>query len=587
MDVLQIVSLLGGVALFLFGMTLMGEGLKQVAGNKLEVVLYRLSSTPVRGILLGTFVTAVIQSSSATSVMVVGFVNAGMMKVGQAISVIMGAIVGTSVTGWIVSLSSIGVHGGILGILSTDFISAVVAIIGILFRMFSKKRFHRHIGDILMGFSILMFGMMVMSSTVSGLGNSKVFVQSVAKFSNPVLGIVIGAVFTSVIQSASAAVGILQALASTGAIGFGNAFPIIMGIGIGAAVPVLLAALGSSTDGRRAALSYLLINALGAVVVGSLFYCIDALVSFPFTVHTLRSVDVALLNTIYRLIVVVALLPLSGLIERLANILVQGSHESPDSELMEMDRLEERFLNYPALAIENVRIVMNKMAELTEKNFMDAIAMLRSGYSDRAFTEVGRIESIIDRFEDSLGTYLVKLSGHDMTTDLSKKAGIYLHTLTDFERISDHALNIAERAMEMHEKEICMTPEGSHEIDVLMNAVEAIVHMLVSAFVSDSLDDAYRVEPLEECIDDICDVMKLNHVERLASGQCTLRNGYVFNDLIVDFERISDHCSNTAAIMIGMTSGTMGIHGYTNETKTEHTHNFMENYETFKRQFRL
>lgn len=587
MGVLQILTLLGGVALFLFGMTLMGEGLKHVAGNKLEVILYRLSGTKAKGLLLGTGVTAVIQSSSATSVMVVGFVNAGMMKISQAIPIVMGAIIGTSVTGWVVALSDIGSSSGILSLLSTEGIAAMVAIIGIIFRMFSKKRAHHHIGDILMGFAVLMFGMKSMTGAVSSLRSSPVFTQAATRLSNPLLGILLGAVFTTIIQSASAAVGILQALSATGAITLANALPLIMGIGIGAAVPVLLAALGSTSDGKRTALSYLVIDVLGVAIISIVFYALNAIVGFSFMDMTLRSASIAFVNTIYRVVIIILLLPFTKLIEKLSRVLVKESPQVKDKELEVIDCLEPRFLNYPALAIENARLAMEAMARLTQKTMEDAISMFHNGYSEQAFLEVKRLETVIDRYEDSLGTYLVQLSGRDMKSDLSKQAAIFLHTLTDFERISDHALNIAERVQEIQEKNIVMTRQGRGELTTLMEAVDEIVSILVSAFIEGNVDMAYTVEPLEECIDEICDRMKLNHIERLGKGECTILSGYVFNDLIVDLERVSDHCSNTAAIMIEMEDGVMGIHGYTNEAKTEHTHNFMANLEGFRERFQL
>ncbi|MBQ0071833.1 MAG: Na/Pi cotransporter family protein [Spirochaetales bacterium] len=588
MDIADILSLLGGVALFLFGMTLMGEGLKQVAGNKLEVILYKLSGTPIKGILLGTGVTAVIQSSSATSVMVVGFVNSGMMKVKQAICIIMGAIVGTSITGWIISLSDISGGGsGLLSLLSTESLSAIVAIIGIYLRMFSKKRSHHYVGDILMGFAVLMFGMKSMSSAVSGLRSSPIFIEALTKFSNPILGILIGALFTTVIQSASAAVGILQALSSTGAITFGNAFPILMGIGVGAAVPVLLSALGSTRDGRRAALSYLLIDVIGAVFITVLFYVINAFVHFGFLTMPLRSVNIALINTLYRVIIIILMLPFISLLEKLSQLLVKEKAVQEDKELDQIKKLEERFLNYPALAVENVRLAMNAMAELTEKNICDAITLIRSGYTEKGFEEVARIENIIDKYEDSIGTYLVKLNGREMSGNLNRSSSIYLHTITDFERISDHAMNIAEKSKEMVEKNITLTHSAEKELHVLMDAIEAIVHLLIASFINNDMDAAYRVEPLEECIDDICEKMKLNHVDRLTNGECSLLNGYIFNDLLGDFERVSDHCSNTAATMIEMPEGIFGLHEYTNEIKNYHTHNFDKNYEEYKALFHV
>ena len=587
MNLADALSLLGGVSLFLFGMTLMGEGLKLVAGNKLELILYKLSGTPLKGILLGTGVTAVIQSSSATSVMVVGFVNSGMMKMKQAISIIMGAIIGTSITGWIISLSDIGGSNGLLSLLSTETLSAITAIVGIYLRLFSKKQTHHHTGDILMGFAILMFGMKAMSSSVSSLRESKVFISLLTQFSNPILGIIIGMVFTTVIQSASASVGILQALSSTGAITFEIALPIIMGIAIGASVPVLLSALGASTDGKRTALSYLVVDTLGVIVFSLLFYSINALVHFTFMSTPLRSVNIALLNTVFRLIVVALLLPFISLLEKLVSTLIKDKKQEQDKELDDIKRLEERFISYPPLAVENARIAINKMGELAEKNILDAFNLLRNGYTDGGFDEVERIEGVIDKYEDSIGTYLTKLTGREMPKDLNRSVAKYLHTLTDFERISDHALNIAESAREIKEKEITFTPEAIHEMDVMMKALERIVHITVSSFAENDLDKAYLVEPLEEVIDDLCEKMRFNHVDRLTKGECTILNGYVFNDLIGNYERISDHCSNTAATLIEMEEGVFGLHTYTNEVKDRHTHNFEENYKFFSDAFTL
>lgn len=587
MNLADALSLLGGVSLFLFGMTLMGEGLKLVAGNKLELILYKLSGTPLKGILLGTGVTAVIQSSSATSVMVVGFVNSGMMKMKQAISIIMGAIIGTSITGWIISLSDLGGSNGLLSLLSTETLSAITAIVGIYLRLFSKKQTHHHTGDILMGFAILMFGMKAMSSSVSSLRESKVFISLLTQFSNPILGIIIGMVFTTVIQSASASVGILQALSSTGAITFEIALPIIMGIAIGASVPVLLSALGASTDGKRTALSYLVVDTLGVIVFSLLFYSINALVHFSFMSTPLRSVNIALLNTVFRLIVVALLLPFISLLEKLVSTLIKDKKQEQDKELDDIKRLEERFISYPPLAVENARIAINKMGELAEKNILDAFNLLRNGYTDGGFDEVERIEGVIDKYEDSIGTYLTKLTGREMPKDLNRSVAKYLHTLTDFERISDHALNIAESAREIKEKGITFTPNALHEMDVMMKALERIVHITVSSFAENDLDKAYLVEPLEEVIDDLCEKMRFNHVDRLTKGECTILNGYVFNDLIGNYERISDHCSNTAATLIEMEEGVFGLHTYTNEVKDRHTHNFEENYKFFSDAFAL
>ncbi|MBQ0071383.1 MAG: Na/Pi cotransporter family protein, partial [Spirochaetales bacterium] len=390
-----------------------------------------------------------------------------------------------------------------------------------------------------------------------------------------------------VIQSASAAVGILQALASTGAITFGIAFPILMGIGIGAAVPVLLSALGATTDGRKAALSYLLIDVIGAVFITILFYASNAIVGFAFVDAPLRSVSIALINTLYRVVIIILMLPCISLLEKLSGLIIKEKPAQEDKELDQIKKLEERFLNYPALAVENVRLAMNAMGELTEKNICDAIALIRGGYTEEGFEEVARIENIIDKYEDSIGTYLVRLHGREMAGNLNRSSSIYLHTITDFERISDHAMNIAERAKEIADKNITLTVTAQKEMNILMDAIEAIVHLLIASFINNDMDAAYRVEPLEECIDDICEQMKMNHVERLTSGDCSLLNGYVFNDLVGDFERVSDHCSNTAATMIEMPEGIFGLHEYTNEIKNYHTHNFDKNYEEYKKLFHV
>lgn len=585
MNLADALALLGGVSLFLFGMTLMGEGLKLVAGNKLEVILYKLSGTPLKGILLGSGVTAVIQSSSATSVMVVGFVNSEMMKVRQAISIIMGAIIGTSITGWIISLSDISSSSGILSLLSTETLSAITAIVGIYLRMFSKKQSHHHVGDILLGFATLMFGMKSMSSSVSGLRESETFITLLTRFTNPLLGIIIGMIFTTVIQSASAAVGILQALSSTGAVTFEIALPIIMGIAIGASVPVLLSALGASTDGKRTAFSYLVVDVLGVIVFSLLFYTLNFFLHFSFMGMAVRSVNIALVNTIFRVVVVIVLLPFLSLIEKLVALMIKDKETIQDKDLDDINRLEERFLSYPPLAVENARLAVKKMGELAEKNIQDAFALLRMGYTPEGFEEVERIEGVIDKYEDSIGTYLTRLTGHEMPSSLNRSVAKYLHTLTDYERISDHALNIAESAREIKEKGIAFTPEALHELDTVMKALERIVHITTSSFADNDIETAYLVEPLEEVIDDLTDMMKLNHVQRLAAGRCTILNGYVFNDLVGNYERISDHCSNTAATLIEMEGGVFGLHTYTNDIKDHKTHNFEENYRFFSETF--
>ena len=584
MSVADVISLLGGIALFLFGMSLMGEGLKKVAGSRLELVLYKLSSTPLKGVLLGTGVTAVIQSSSATSVMVVGFVNSGMMKVKQAIGVIMGAILGTSVTGWILCLSSLEGGSGVVQLLSTEVLTGIVAVVGIILRMFTGKTSNRYVGEILLGFAVLMYGMSAMSGAVSPLRESEAFIRILTSFSNPILGILVGLAFTSVLQSASAAVGILQALAITGAVTFEVALPIVMGIAIGAAVPVLLSALGANLNGKRTAFIYLLIDVLGVLIWALLFYGTNAIIHFTFLDAVLSSVSIALMNTLFRLATVIVLLPCIGLMEHMVELLFPDDGSAAEEQ--EMDRLEERFLQHPALSIEQSRLVTNSMAERAEGNLLMAVG-LRNRWSDKDFRMVGETESVIDRYEDKLGTYLMKITSKSLSQSQSEEVSKYLHTISDFERISDHALNISEAAKEIHDKDLQFSPEACHELDVIESAVREILSIAVGAFVENDPQRAARVEPLEEIIDGLCDEMKSHHVDRLQSGSCTLNLGFVFNDLLTNYERVADHCSNIAVAIIELESDSFDTHEYLNSVRAMKSSSFARYYEEYKQEYHL
>ena len=584
MSVADVISLLGGIALFLFGMSLMGEGLKKVAGSRLELVLYKLSSTPLKGVLLGTGVTAVIQSSSATSVMVVGFVNSGMMKVKQAIGVIMGAILGTSVTGWILCLSSLDGGSGVVQLLSTEVLTGIVAVVGIILRMFTGKTSNRYVGEILLGFAVLMYGMSAMSGAVSPLRESEAFIRILTSFSNPILGILVGLAFTSVLQSASAAVGILQALAITGAVTFEVALPIVMGIAIGAAVPVLLSALGANLNGKRTAFIYLLIDVLGVLIWALLFYGANAIIHFTFLDTVMSSVSIALMNTLFRLATVIVLLPCIGLMEHMVELLFPDDGSAAEEQ--EMDRLEERFLQHPALSIEQSRLVTNSMAERAEGNLLMAVG-LRNRWSDKDFRMVGETESVIDRYEDKLGTYLMKITSKSLSQSQSEEVSKYLHTISDFERISDHALNISEAAKEIHDKDLQFSPEACHELDVIESAVREILSIAVGAFVENDPQRAARVEPLEEIIDGLCDEMKSHHVDRLQSGSCTLNLGFVFNDLLTNYERVADHCSNIAVAIIELESDSFDTHEYLNSVRAMKSSSFARYYEEYKQEYHL
>ena len=581
MSASQIMSLFSGIALFLFGMSVMGDGLKKVAGSRLELILYRLSGTPLKGVLLGCGVTAVIQSSCATSVMTVGFVNSGMMKVKQAVSVILGAILGTSVTGWVICLSYIGGEG-IGAIFSTATLTAVTAVIGILLRMFSKKPVLSQVGGIMMGFAVLMFGMSTMSGSVSSLGKAEWFRGFLVSLSHPVTGILVGTVFTAVLQSASAAVGIVQALSATGAMTFETALPLLMGVAIGASAPVLLSAIGANTEGKRAALVYPVAGCVSALAAAAVFYIAHAIFRFPFLGAVMDPVRIAAVNSILRFAMVALLFPFSDVLESLVNLLVPGKKTEEDPGV----RLEDRFIGHPSIAIEQSRLTVNSMADEAENALAEAMNLLTT-FSDDGFRKVEEREAKVDRYEDALGSYLVKLTGHDLTKRQNQDVSSILHTLSDFERISDHALNIAQSAQELHEKKIVFSEEARHELDVIRRAVAEIVRLAFSAFTEDNTVAAARVEPLEEWIDNLCDELKTHHVERLQKGLCTIHQGFVFNDLLTDFERISDHCSNIAVAMIELEEDVFDTHEYLNQVKEKRSADFERVFEDYRERFSL
>ena len=580
MSILNVIMLLGGVAMFLYGMSLMGDGLKKVAGNRLELILYRLSSNPLKGILLGTGVTAVIQSSSATSVMVVGFVNSAMMKLRQAIPIIMGAVIGTSITGWIICLSSVSGGSPALELLSTESLSAITAVGAILLKHISKKRSMQHIADILMGFAVLMFGMKTMSGAVSVLHDDPGFISFQTRFTNPFLGILIGIVFTAILQSASASVGILQALSSTGLITFDIALPIILGIAIGASVPVLLSGMGSSRDGQRTALSYLVIEIIRVVLFAGVFYGLNAFLHFSFMGKVMNMFSIALLNTLFRITTVALLAWFIPAIENLVVRLVPGN-PADQERVRDMDRLEERFLAYPTLAVEQTRLTINKMAELTHLSMEKAMALL-DNYSESGLAEVRDLEGIVDRYEDKIGSYLMKLTGREMTETQNRAVSQYLRAITDLERISDHALNIGERAQEMYEKKIVFSEKGAKEMKNLTDAITEILNITFQSFLNDDADTAARVEPLEQVIDRICLKMKERHAARLQKGKCTISHGYVFNDLIADFERVSDHCSNIGIVIVDLMSNSLDVHELSDEMHTDRPDRYQEYFEEFQ-----
>lgn len=585
MGVTSILSLLSGVALFLYGMSVMGDSLKKVAGNKLELILYKLTSTPLKGILLGTAVTAIIQSSSATTVMVVGFVNSGMMKVAQSIGIIMGANIGTSVTGWILCLSYIEGSGGIAQFLSTATISAVVAIIGIIFRMVMKKDSYRHVGEIMLGFAILMFGMQTMSGAVAPLKDSETFRSMLTMFTNPAAGILVGILFTAVLQSASASVGILQALSVTGGISFAVALPIVMGIGVGAACPVLMSAIGTNKNGKRTALIYLLNDLFGMLFWSIVFYTLNAIFHFKFMNVVMTPVYIALMNTVFRAATICILSPFIKYIEKLVYILIKDDEEDLD-EQKDFDLLEERFLNYPAIAIAQSHTAMNGMARKARKNLSRSVSLLKK-YSDEKYQKIEEKEVLIDKYEDKLGTYLMQLTGKELSGDQTKQVSKFLHTISDFERMGDHALNVARTAKELYDKKIVFSDEARYELNVLIAAMKEIVTSTVQAFSRDDLQMAARIEPLRELIGMLCDELKMRHVDRLQSGKCGISQGFAFNDLLTNIERVSDHCSNVAVAMIELESRNFDTHEYLKSVREMRNTEYKRYFEEYEQKYSI
>ncbi len=581
-----VIILLGGIALFLFGMQLMGDGLKKVAGGKLEVILYRLSNTPLKGVLLGTGVTAIIQSSSATSVMVVGFVNAGMIKMKQAIGIIMGAIIGTSVTGWVLCLSDISGGAGWVDLLSTEVLAAIIGVIGIMFRMVCKNPTKKHIGDIMIGFCILMVGMQNMSAAVAPLRSEPAFIDILTKFSNPFIGILIGLLVTAVLQSASATVGILQALSVTGAITFSVALPIIMGIAVGAAMPVIISSFGATTDGKRTAFVYLLVDALGALIWAVVFYSVNHFVNFSFMDRTMTTVSIAFVNSLFRVATVVVLFPFIRLLEKIVCAIFKEVVDEEDKDIVEISVLDDRFIAHPTVAIEQSKTVLCSMAHMAQKNLIRSMELLDT-FSQEKYDKIQRREDKVDRYEDKLGSYLVKITQQELTPAQNKEVSKLLHTISDFERMSDHAVNISQAAAELFNEKLKFSDVAVEDIELMSSIMKEIVGNVIEAFEENKVALAYKTEPLEELVDIYCDEMKMNHVKRVQKGECTLHQGFIFNDLLTDFERIADHCSNVAVAIIELELNAFDTHEYLVNLKKDKGTNFEEYFEEYKEMFPL
>ena len=567
----MVLPLLCGLALFLFGMDLMGDSLKKSAGSGLKAILGRMTSNPVKGFLLGLGVTAIIQSSSATTVMVVGFVNSGTMTLLQAVGVIMGANVGTAVTAWITGLSGVGGESAegvvdALSLLKPDSWVPIVAVIAICLIMFTKRGKKRDIGFILIGFVILMTGMDMMSGAVSGLKNEPAFVSILTMFNNPILGVLAGMVLTAIVQSSSASIGILQALTVTGGITYGAAIPIIMGQNIGTCITAMLSSMGANKNGKRAALIHLYFNVIGVVLVLSGFYLIDwSIGGIAFKSQAIDMWGVAIVHTTFKIISVALISPFYKQLEKLARISIKDSEEEAESTNL----LDERLIESPAIAVQRATEVSGVMAEISCSALCKSIEAFKS-FDPKGAELVRKLEDKADNYEDAIGSYLVKLSASDVSQNDSKQITKLLHIIGDFERISDHAVNIIESAEEINDKKIEFSPDAERELATLADAVSEIVDIAERAFATNDLELATDIEPLEQVVDDLKDKIKRNHILRLQKSECTMEHGFILADILNNFERVSDHCSNVGCCLIELfTEDSLDMHKYLHHIKSD------------------
>lgn len=581
MDVLSIFTLFGGLAFFLFGMNFMGDSLEKLSGGKLERILEKLTNNTIKGVLLGAGVTCIIQSSSATTVMAVGFVNSGIMKLSQAIGIIMGANVGTTITAWILSLTGIQGDSFFLKLLKPESFSPIIAVIGIILIMLCKEGKKRDIGNILIGFAILMFGMETMSNAVQPLAEIPEFANFLTMFENPLFGVVAGAVLTATIQSSSASVGILQALTVTGAISFASAIPIIMGQNIGTCATALISCIGANKNAKRTALVHLYFNIIGTIVWLSVFYTLNAIFHFEFINQTVTPADIALVHSLFNVASTALLLPFAKQLGKLATLSIPDKGDEDD-----MPFIDERFLNTPSFAVEQCKNMTNKMAELSKKNLFLAMSQI-GNYSQKDDAEITENENKIDMYEDVLGTYLVKLSSKSLTIKDSNEISKILHAIGDIERIGDHAVNILGVAKEMDEKKLSFSEKAQEEINILSEAIREIVTKTMDSFENSDVETAHKVEPLEEVIDELKAELKVRHIRRLREGRCTIELGFILQDLITNYERISDHCSNIAVCVIEIDKAAFDTHEYLHEIKTGSDTDFVKYFNEYENKYVL
>ena len=586
MGIFEVLSLICGLSLFLYGMDVMGDALKKSAGSSLKSFLGKMTSSPVKGFLLGLLVTAIIQSSSATTVMVVGFVNAGTMTLLQSVGVIMGANVGTAVTAWLTGLSGIEAAEGALDAvkwLKPDSWMPILALIGILLIMFVKRGKKRDLGVILLGFAVLMVGMSMMSDSVSGLKNDEGFKSLLTMFENPILGVLAGLVLTAIVQSSSASIGILQSLTTTGAITYGAAIPIIMGQNIGTCVTALLSAINANKNGKRAAIIHLYFNVIGVVLWLVIFYIVDAIFHLPFVGEYIDMWGVAAVHTIFKILSVLLMAPFYKWLEKLARLTIRDGKEEKQSAI---NKLDDRLLETPSVAVACATDVTRTMAQISIDAFLDSITLMES-YDAKLADKIRNLEGEADVLEDALGSYLVKLSACDLDEPTSREVTKLLHLIGDFERISDHAVNVVESAEEINDKKIEFSKEAQREISVMREAVREILGYALSSFVNGDLDLAVEIEPLEEVVDDLRDKIKRNHILRVQKNECTIEHGFVLSDILSNFERVSDHCSNIAGCVIEISKyDALDMHKYLFEVK-HGGEGFEEKYKSYTAKYKI
>lgn len=584
MDIFTVLSLVGGLALFLYGMDLMGDSLKKLAGGKLESILSKLTSARWKGFLLGFIVTAIIQSSSATTVMLVGFVNSGIMNLGQTISIILGANIGTTVTSWLLSTADIQGTDILMKLFKPESFTPILAAIGLIMTMVSKKDRKKNIGMILIGFAILMFGMDAMSSAVEGLRDNEAFTNLLTMFSNPLMGILVGTIFTMIIQSSSASVGVLQALCLSCVIPYSTALPVILGQNIGTTITPILSSISGNTESRRVAFSCLYIKMIGVAIVTGVFYALHSVIDFEFMSQSASAMGIAVVHTSFNIISTVILFPFCSLVEKLAVKTVRSKKAEREADVF--DTLDERFLEMPSFAAEKCKELVCDMANISVDSFEKATRLL-DNYDAAIFDEVNALESLVDRYEDKTSTYLVKIAETQLSSQDSRVVTELLHCIGDIERISDHAQNIAEAAKEIYDKEITFSEKAHEDLKVITAAVSEVLSLATTALVNDDLNIARCVEPLEQVIDNLRRKIKSGHISRLKQGNCTMELGFILSDLLSNYERIADHCSNIAVCFLEIANDSFETHEYLNQVKNSEGSEFSEMFEAYTQKYQV